>query len=264
MRHKNLHVIVASILLVCVIALSACSQQAQEPKDEGPSYIDDQAMSIIAKGFEKRSDYLEKNGGDTRETLQAAVQTEIDNDAELKGALFEDTKMQEAVISYLNSLDDQMNVLNTNQYGSVSFNEEWAKAYDRRTAILKNMVDTYGLAVGDKYKSDFAELIANGTAVEKKNKADEAINGLIAGATWEKVDDGFGHFTYTAIVENTTEYDFESVSLIVSLYDADDVKTEAYANTQIWKKGDKVKFEAWGEVDAQRVEGNVQYYDIAE
>lgn len=44
-------------LLAClglVLGLTACT----EPKQEGPDYADDEAMEVIASGFEKRSDVI--------------------------------------------------------------------------------------------------------------------------------------------------------------------------------------------------------------
>lgn len=222
-------------------------------------------MSIIAAGYEARSDYIDKNATDSSTSLAAAIQKEIDNDAQLKDAKFKDTKMQEVVLSYLNILDDQLEVVQNNQYGSASYYEAFEPVYNTRTKILKTMVDDYGLAVGTKYQDSFNELIANGSSVQKKEAADEAINGLIAGATWEPVDEGYGSVTYTAIVENTTDYNFSDVSLTVNLYDSDDVKTENYASANTWNKGEKVKFEVYVyNEEVVRIDATVSYYTVSE
>lgn len=194
------------------------------------------------------------------------MQIEVDNDAELKTALFEDTKMQELVLSYLNALDAQIDVIDSYQYESYDYIVAWEKVYNQRSSILKDMADTYGLTVGESYQEAFNDIVRNGKAVQQKTAAEEAINGLLESATWEPVDDGYCHYyMYQAIIEKTTEYDFKNVSINVGFYDADDVRTESYANAQSWKKGDKVKFEAYsGEVEAQRIEATVEYYEIAE
>ena len=72
--------------------------------------------------------------------------------------------------------------------------------------------------------------------------------------------DGYG--TYTAVIENTSDYTFEDVSLLLSLYDADDVKTEALtATVKSWAPGEKVKFTCVSSVaDAQRIEAVADYF----
>lgn len=85
----------AAILSIALIAgVSACG----EKKAEGPDYADDEAMSIIAEGFSKRSSLIDKlkgQGKDTSESknLQQIIQTEIDNDKPLKARQFKDSKL---------------------------------------------------------------------------------------------------------------------------------------------------------------------------
>ncbi len=65
--------------------------------------------------------------------------------------------------------------------------------------------------------------------------------------------------------ENTTEYDFKDVGLVVSLYDADGVKAEeTYTSTTSWASGEKVKFEAMSSVDAANIKVSVNYYSVAD
>lgn len=87
----------AAILSIALIAgVSACG----EKKAEGPDYADDEAMSIIAEGFSKRSSLIDKlkgQGKDTSESknFQQIIQAEIDNDKPLKARQFKDSKLQE-------------------------------------------------------------------------------------------------------------------------------------------------------------------------
>ena len=77
---------------------------------------------------------------------------------------------------------------------------------------------------------------------------------MLSSANFEKSDDGYGLYTYTAIVENTSDISFENVYLNVALYDADGVRAEeCYADTSAWAPGEKVKFEVMSEVDASRL-----------
>ena len=254
------------VLLICSLGfISACSQDdANAAKSK---YVDDKAKNIIAAGFERRSDVIESNANDddphSTENIQEAIEAEIKNDKELKNARFKDSKMQQDVITYLNLLDDQLKVTEDYSQSSSDYYEEWNKAYDKRSAQLKKLVDNYGLEVGEKYKDDFNDLIKNGKSVAEKTRHEDAINSLIQGANFEKSDDGYGLYTYTAVVENTSGISFSNVSLTLALYDADDIKAEeTYADTSSWAPGEKVKFEAMSDVDAARVVASVSSYDV--
>lgn len=254
------------VLLICSLGfISACSQNATNL--DKPKYVDDKAMNIIAAGFERRSDVIESNSNDddphSTENIQEAIEAEIKNDKELKNARFKDSKMQQDVITYLNLLDDQLKVTEDYSQSSADYYEEWNKVYDKRSAQLKKLVDNYGLEVGEKYKDDFNDLIKNGKSVAEKTRYEDAINSLIQGANFEKSDDGYGLYTYTAVVENTSGISFSNVSLTLALYDADDIKAEeTYADTSSWAPGEKVKFEAMSDVDAARVVASVSSYDV--
>lgn len=254
------------VLLICSLGfISACSQNATNL--DKPKYVDGKAMNVIATGFEKRSDIIESNANDddphSTKNIQEAIEAEIKNDEELKNARFKDSKMQQDVITYLNLLDDQLKVTEDYSQSSADYYEEWNKVYDKRSAQLKKLVDNYGLEVGEKYKDDFNDLIKNGKSVAEKTRYEDAINSLIQGANFEKSDDGYGLYTYTAVVENTSGISFSNVSLTLALYDADDIKAEEiYADTSSWAPGEKVKFEAMSDVDAARVVASVSSYDV--
>lgn len=257
-----------TLVMCALVAFGLATCGGGGTSTEEPKAIDEQAMSIIAKGFEKRADVITKNGGNSSnaDDLKEAIQAEIDNDAQLKSAKFDDSKMQGAVLAYVNSLDAQMEVLDNTQYQSIDFFEKWQPAYDNRSALLKALVDDYGLAVGEKYQSDFNEVIKNGSSVQKKTEIDDQLKALLASAKVEKIDDGYGFFTYTTVIENTTDYSYDNLFLIFALYDADGVRLgEAYASTNAMPKGEKVKFEGGTNIDAETVKIEVQpYYDATE
>lgn len=100
-------VFAAALSIVLAVGVAACGEQ----KSEGPDYADDEAMSVIAEGFDNRSnliDSLEGEGKDTTESanLKQVIQIEIDNDKDLKARPFKNSKMQEDIISYINLLND--------------------------------------------------------------------------------------------------------------------------------------------------------------
>lgn len=263
---KTIVGLVACSLLV--LGLGGCSSGGEAASSDEVDYADDEAMEVIAEGWCARSDALEDVTAldeDYAARLKEGVQIEIDNDQPLKDRQFEDTGLQEDVIAYLNLLEGQKDVLESYSMDDFEFYDAWDKVYDERSTLLKKFVDEYGFSVDEKYQNALDDLLANGTAAQKKSDEKDAIEALVAGAEWDKQDDGDGYFTYTAVVENTSDYDFKDVGLVLGLYDADGVRTEAYASTNDWKRGDKVKFDAGCyEADAERVEATVDYYDVTE
>lgn len=262
MRMKKTFCVLFFLLGFSMIGLIACSQNDSNSQKE-VNYADDIATATIATGWEKRGDCLmsHKDEQDSAAILKEAVQIEIDNDSSLKTAQFKDSKLQQTVLAYLNSLDDQMDVLESYPYGSADYARAWSAALDNRTIILKQLVDDYGLTVSEKYKNEFDQLIANGSLASNKESIENALNSMLNSAVWKKTDNGGGRFQYSAVIENTSDYNFKSISILVNLFDADDVKHEAHATAKSWKKGEKIEFEVRGsDVDAQSIDAMVERY----
>lgn len=262
---KRLTVLVAC--LVAIIGLAACSSNS---KSEEPKYADDTAMETVQKGFEARAeliDQMEQAGKDTETTkaYKKCVAAELDVDKPLKDSKFKSSKMQQDVLAYINSLEGQKEVLENSSMSSDNFWTDWNKAYNTRCEALKTLVDKYDLKVSDKYKDDFDDLVNNGKAVAKKNEADEQLNNLFSGITFDKQGDGYDntYWTYSAIVENTTSNTYSNVTLTLALYDADGVRQgETYASINTWAAGEKVRVEATSEIDATTVKVEPTYYDV--
>lgn len=259
-------VLLAFVLMACMLFTAACSSGgSQEPAV--PDYADDEAMTIIANGWNKRQvivENIDPLADDYVEQLKEGIQAELDADLSLKDRQFEDSQLQEDVLAYINSLNGQMDVLNEYSLTDPKYLEKVNKAADVRAQLLKKFVEQYDLTVDPKYQSYMDDLVRQGSSASKNEAEKEAINSLVSDIQWE-VEENYGYYTYTAVVENTSDYDYENVSLLVNLYDADDVKTESYASTSTWKKGEKVKFEVYGgEVNASRIDATVQYYTVVE
>jgi hypothetical protein len=256
--YKKVWALVCSILLM--FCMAGCSTGGGKV-----DYADDEAMKVIASGWCQRQDALQDvqpSDSNYLEEVKNAIQVEIDKDTPLKDRQFENAEMQADVNAYIDSLNEQMNVTNSYGINTYDYYLNWKDAYDKRSVLLKKFVDQYGFSVPSKYQSSLDELVANGVSAKEKDSQEDALNALVASASWEKKS-SYGSYTYTAIVENTSSYDFTNVSLDVSLYDASGVKTETYTGVNSWKKGEKVKFEAFGTVDAQRVEATVSSFEVA-
>lgn len=254
------------VLMSALLAfgLAGCAAGGGLNELEQIDYADDEAVAVIASGWSERSallEGLEPEDPDYVTKLRTGIQTEIDKDTPLKSRQFEDSVLQEKVVGYLNALDGQMAVLDNYSMDDLEFYVAWKAASDERSVLLKSFVEDYGMTVDPKYKAHMNDIVASGTAVENKSVQDEVLNEMVSSLSWEP-DAQFSH-EYTAVAENTSEYDLENVSLSISFYDSDGVKTESYAGVNSWKKGEKVKFDAYCDSDdVQRIEAVMNYYSV--
>lgn len=222
-------------------------------------------MPTVASGLKKRFQIVDSDDFDdsTSADQKRAVQAELDTDKPLKNEKFKNSKLQETVISYINVLNDSMDVLNNYQYNSDKYDDHWNEVYNKRTTILKTMVDNYGLRMSGSDQANLNDLVANGKATVKANRQKETLEKMIEGAKFEKTDED-GEFAYSATVKNTSNIAYKDISLVVSLYDANNVKTEENAYVESWQPGETVKFEAYSEVDSSNVKASVDYYNVAD
>jgi len=261
---------VVAAVLVC-LGLSACADTNGKSGDSANQEVvsKEEAMKVISAGLEKRWAINDQYDSATDqdaivEGLKKAIQAEIDNDSQLKSAKFDDSKLQETVLSYLNCLDDSMKEIKEHGYDTQEYYDAWTEAYNSRSALLKTMKDDYGLTVSKNYESTLDELVANGNDVQANDKAEKAINGLFANVKFEQTDDGYGNYTYSATVKNTSDLSFENVSLVLGLYDSDGVRQgESYVSANTWAAGETVKFEGYGTINAAQIKVEINYYEVA-
>lgn len=252
--------------LACVLAfsmllfLSACSQE------QGPNYADDEAIAAIAQGLENRWKFLNDNQmelSDEDEKIQV-TEIEIENLAPYKNREYENSKLQEYVLQYLNLLLDMKTTAETFTVDDKSF-EKWSKQQDERKQLIVTFVNDYNLKVKPEFDSDLQKIIKEGNFAAAKSAISSAVEDLTKTITFEKTDDGYGFYTYTCIAENTTPYTFKRFSLNIAFYDAEGVKAdESYAGTDLWKPGEKVKFETMSDIDASEVRITSTSYDVEE
>lgn len=261
---KALSLGLAVLFALCIVGCSPGSGSGSS----GPDYADDEVISALARGLESRfevADEHEALGVElSSDYYGAAIQAELDVLLPYKDRPYEDSSLQEAVLAYINTLQESMEVTEEFPVDSIEFIDQWNAAYDERTRLLKQFVDEYGLEVSDKYEDALSELLINGNAVARREETDAAIEALASSMVFEQQSDGYGFYTYTATVQNTSGLNLEDVSLVLSLYDAEGVMVEeAYASVSSWPNGETVRFEAFGGTNAAQIKVNIDYYTVA-
>lgn len=252
-------------IAVVLVALffSGCAAQSDSQTEE--EYADARFVEAMSDSLEKRMDNETGFGYPSTEEAKTLTAMELDALMPFRDMRFESPKLQEAAIAYINLLDEMKEAaaLLGVQSSDGSTEKQWRELSNERTKQLMNFAENFGLTVDEAHSEKFDTLVKQGSQVAKEAAESEAVNALVDAMVFEKSDDGYGFYTYTCIAENTTDYSLAHVSLTLSLYDADGVKAnQAYASTNEWIKGEKVKFEAISNVDAAEVKVSIDGYSI--
>ena len=261
------------IIIILAISLIACGNSNSAPETATPVesatavstasepvvvYADEAFMESLKIGLQNRWDANEEdekvraeNNGmypdyDTmKKFYHSFVRAELEQLSEYPSQQFEDTKLQEKAITYINMLNDSDECIDKYLPADENkFMEEWEKIYHQRTKVLKEFVDDYGLTVDEKYQSTLNDLLSTASYVEEKEDKEEEVQKLINSIEFELKEDDDGFKTYSAVVENTTDINFDYIDLEINLLDADGIIIEStYSNVNNLNSGSKARFE---------------------
>lgn len=195
--------------------------------------------------------------------MESYINAELDVVKKYRDEKFEDSDLQELAIEYINCLNDQNDALEYLTVDYTKYSELHKEAYNKRTTIIKQMVDDYGLTVSDDYQSDLNDLLTNAKIVKEDEDKQAKIDALVSSIVFEVTeDDGYGYKTYGAVVENTTGIDFTSFGLSINLLDADGVIVESeYSSVENFNNGAKARFEFFTDVEFTSYQITVDYWN---
>lgn len=240
---KRIFVILGLTLLI----LAGCGNNE-------PSYQDEAFIKDLASNLDERWSYQEKVADDESvseiDSLKEAISIEIENMNKYKDAKFENSKLQELSIAYINELDTAKQVLENSS--SDNFFTEWDNHYNRRSSIIASINEVQEIPV--KNKDSLTTLLSNGKEVEAKDELKNSLESLFANVKFEIDEDKSDEYTtyYVALVENTTSSDISSLSALVDLFDADEVKISTeHINILNWKQGETTRLEFMRPADEQ-------------
>lgn len=201
-------------------------------------------MKDLAKGLEARwklSDELAySTTAEEEKAMRQLVSAELDLLKGYTSESFENSKLQERAIQYINLLNDQMESLQYVQVDYAKYTEMWSKAYNERSKMLVDFVDNYGLTVSDEYLEVLTDMKVNASLVAEKEDKQAKIDALGESMVFE--DEGDWH--YVAVVENNTGFDIAHYSAKVILLDEDGVNIDTqYIYADAWSNGQKARFD---------------------
>lgn len=275
---KKATVLLASCMIGTGLLFTGCSGSQQESKQEEEiHYADEDFVKDMAKGLEARwtlneqdeskegYDAIDLQSSEYKDMMISYINAELDCIGKYKDEKFEDSKLQEETISYINLLNDHIEICDyipVDYYGK--YLEEFQPIYDGHSKIIQDMADNYGLTVSDKFQSNLDEFKTNSKLVQEKDAQEQAIDSMLSNITFEEVPDEYaGDWkTYQGVVENTTGSDFSTFAVNINLLNADGVIVEtAYDQVSNFTNGAKAQFEFSTDKEFTSTEVTVQYYE---
>ena len=258
---KLLITILALALLFSMGLLSGCSSSSS---DDEVKYADQDFIKSMQKGLEARWALTNKapDGPGTIEEMQSYIQAELDQVEQYGSATFEDTKLQEKALKYINVLKDSYE--NAGYSLSDKDYDKWQEYIDERAVLIKDFADNYGLTVSDQYQANFDEFLANGEAVNTRSEQEKAVKKLVKKLDFKVVeDDGYGWKTYEAILDNTTEYEIKDLSLEINLLDEDGIIIDTmYTDANNVAKGQKAKMSFETDKSFKKLKKIISWFEV--
>lgn len=266
----------ACIVLCGSLLLCGCSSigNADSESSQTTQYADQNFIKSLSTGLESRwklgdkfdAEHAKNNTADVidvdeRTTL---INTELSAINQYKNAEFQDSKLQEKALSYINALNDSLQALNYISSDPEKYITLWEGAYDNRSTLIKDFVENYGLTVDNKYQSTLNELISNAQAVSEKEKQKKLIDKLVSSMKFELAEDDYGYRTYTATVQNNTGINFSTFDININLLDNDGTIVETnYDSISQFNNGSTAKFKFSTDVNFSSTQVSTNYYEIS-
>lgn len=261
---KKILMILCGTLCLAVLS-TACGKKPsqEEKKKEETQYADKEYVEAMSEGLQARWELNRKdeekegydeiliNSQENKNMMLSYIDAELDKIEKYQDEKFEDSKLKELAISYINLLKDHEEIC---EYMTVDYDkylEDYEPVYNGRSIIIAQMVDDYNLTVDEEYKDNLSQFQTNSTLVQENEKREAETKALLDGIQFELVeDDGYGWKTYQATVENTTSMDFKTLNLSINLLNEEGVIVETtYDSVSAFNKGSKVQFEFMTEKD---------------
>ena len=263
------------LLLSVVLATSICgcgststsnsSNTQTSVSAENEKKSDADFIVNLGKGLEARwtlTDSEEYNS-EALETMSLAeyqkadtlfVNAELDAIGDLDEYEFEDQDLKKLAETYMMGLELQKEGI---QYqGTTEYTKQqqtWDLGYNYRAVCMTDLYNEYGLTVDEKFKNNLDDFVAESLTAKKSIAVQEYVDELPSKVEYvkdeEKSDDWSTY--YKAVIENTTEYEIDSLEIEIDFLDASGVV--------IYQTSDSLKnIKAGGKVQSSI------YYDSSE
>lgn len=214
--------------------------------------VDEQFIKSLATGLEARW-VISTNPSNTniptgttehREAFTKMVDAELKELSRYKNMEFENAALQALALEYIGLLDTQKDSLQYVVTDYNKYNEMWSPAFNKRTQLIKQFVNNYGLVVSEKYQETLNDMLMNSEKVTAAEQEKAAIQAMLSAMQFTVIDDSSSWKKYQATTVNTSGTDFSNFSLTINLMDGEGaILGTTYASVANWANGQKANLE---------------------
>lgn len=210
--------------LLMVIGILGCSNQSEKAKEKiSPDdvFIEEFSKAInqrwaeqdkLYEFEEEEEKYYEKNVEILGREL-VAIEKSLVN--------VEDKELKELGNQYVEGAKFQIDMFKTNDLElQMEYGEKSEQA--RKPALIK-LVDDYNLIIEEDFQQTYKDFKEQATVINKENDANSYAEKLKQEIVFEKITDEYGDPMYTAIVENTSDIEFDSLQYGVQFKDSEGI-----------------------------------------
>lgn len=262
------------VVAMCFGMLAGCGKTGDTTtQNEEEKYSDEDFMKDMAKALETRwalndadanKSYTE-GSEEQKELFSKWTKAELDIVQKYEDEKFENSKLKELAIQYINVLKTQEDGMKFVTVDYPQFSEIWQTNYDLRTQIIAQLKNDYGLEVSQKYQSNLEDLLTNAQLVTNEQNTKSTVEEFVKNIQFTVESDEYGLKTCSAVVENTTGLGFKSLPLTINLLDADGVIVETtFSSVSNFAAGAKAKFEFMTNKEFASTDVSVEYYELDE
>ena len=206
--------------LLMVIGILGCSNQSEKAKEKiSPDdvFIEEFSKAINERWAEQdkieesEEDkiYIEKNVEILEKELEA-IEKSLAN--------VEDKELKELGNQYVEGAKFQIEMFKTNDWElQMEYSEKSEQV--RKPALIK-LVDEYNVIIEEEFQQTYKDFKEQATVINKENDANSFAEKLAQEIVFEKTTDEYGDPMYTAIVENTSDIEFDSLQYDVQFKDS--------------------------------------------
>lgn len=239
---KVLYILMISILVFTGV-LTSC----------GSSSVDDEFLKDMASGLEDRWDIA--NASEELENEEELVNAELNKIEKYKDSEFENKDLEELATQYIEMLEQQKEAIIYETSDFEKYLTLWEEAYNKRSTLITEINEKYGIPVSDKYEDDLKGLLNNARGVAKVEELENQLNDMSNSGNFEKSD-------CTLTVENTTDIDFSYFEVNINFLDKDGAVVDSRMDdVNNWKSGHVAKFQFYVDSDFDDYEISAGYYE---